>query len=32
MTEVRGYGLEEIAELQSTGESPGGKRGKSLLQ
>jgi hydrogenase expression/formation protein HypC len=32
MTEVRGYGLEEIAELRSTGESPGGGKGKPLLQ
>jgi hydrogenase expression/formation protein HypC len=32
MTEVRGYGLEEIAELRSTGESSGGGKGKPLLQ
>ena len=32
MTEVRGYGLEEIAELRSTGESPGREKGKPLLQ
>jgi hypothetical protein len=32
MTEVRGYGLEEIAEFRSTEESPGDEKGKPLLQ
>jgi hypothetical protein len=32
MKEVRGYGLEEIAELRSTEKNAGGEKGKPLLQ